>query len=72
MRIVNASFGPTRIGECEREDGSARLQARLRRLDLALDSRRSEGEHRAAFYADKRRSYPRGADRPQGGDVFRV
>jgi hypothetical protein len=72
MRIVNASFGHTRIGDCEREGGSARLRTQLRRMDFGLDNRRSEGDIAPLATADKRRSDPPGTDRPQGRNAFRV
>jgi ectoine hydroxylase-related dioxygenase (phytanoyl-CoA dioxygenase family) len=70
---------PTRPGDLIYIDSYAphasepNLTNRIRRMYFATYNRRSEGDHLAAYYADKHQSYPPDIDRLQGREyVFRV
>jgi 2-aminoethylphosphonate dioxygenase len=70
---------PTRPGDLIYMDSYAphasepNLTDRIRRMYFATYNRLSEGDHLAAYYADKHASYPPDIDRLQGREyVFRV
>jgi hypothetical protein len=70
---------PTRPGDLIYIDSYAphasepNLTDRIRRMYFATYNRLSEGDHLAAYYADKHKSYPPDIDRLQGREyVFRV